>query len=84
MTPYDLLEGGASTGGGSMRRSNTHSSSSYIPMPRTALHDAKTVEKVRQALHVDVDARDEAGRTALMIAAERGGIFNVMWEGLLR
>ena len=44
-------------------------------MPRTALHDAKSVEEVHEALRagVDVDARDdENGRTALMVAAQQG------------
>ena len=42
-------------------------------MPRTALHDAKTAEEVRQAVHGFVNARDEDGRTALMVAAREGG-----------
>ena len=45
-------------------------------MPRTALHDAKTVEEVHEALRagVDVDALDdENGKTALMFAAQEGG-----------
>ena len=45
-------------------------------MPRTALHDAKSVEEVREALRagVDVDALDdENGKTALMFAAKHGG-----------
>ena len=41
-------------------------------MPRTALHDAKTVEEVREALRAgaDVDARAESDTTALMFTAQ--------------
>ena len=44
-------------------------------MPRTALHDARTAEEVREALRAgaDVDAQTEIGTTALMVAARWGG-----------
>ena len=44
-------------------------------MPRTALHHARTVEEVREALRAGADAntQDKDGTTALMLAAEHGG-----------
>ena len=44
-------------------------------MPRTALHDARTAEEVREALRAgaDVDAQTESGTTALMMTALHGG-----------